>query len=114
VKVIYVAGPYRADTSIEVTRNVHRAAAEAAELLYAHGLAVICPHSMSHGWEGHSDYTPERTLLGCFELVRRCDALLLMRGWQRSEGSVAERDVALEAGIPVFVSRKKLLEWAEA
>jgi len=109
VHLVYVAGPYRAATALAVAGNVHRAAAEAAELLYAHGYAVICPHSMSHGWERHPDYSNERTLEHCCEIVRRCDAVLVSGAWMPSAGSWQEIETALAAGVPVYYSRQDLL-----
>lgn len=107
--LVYVAGPYRASTALAVAGNVHRAAAEAAELLYAHGYAVVCPHSMSHGWERHPDYSNERTLEHCCEIVRRCDALLVVGAWMTSSGTLQEIEAALAAGVPVYYSRQDLL-----
>lgn len=109
MRLVYVAGPYRAASEIAVAQNVHRAAAEAAELLYASGYAVICPHSMSHGWERHPDYSNERTLEHCCEIVRRCDAVLVVGAWMTSAGSLQEIETALAAGVPVFYSRQDLL-----
>ena len=109
MRLVYVAGPYRAASEIAVAQNVHRAAAEAAELLYASGYAVICPHSMSHGWERHPDYSNERTLEHCCEIVRRCDAVLVIGAWMTSAGSLQEIETALAAGVPVYYSRQDLL-----
>jgi hypothetical protein len=107
--LVYVAGPYRAASESAVALNVHRAAAEAAELLYSHGYAVICPHSMSHGWERHPDYSNERTLEHCCEIVRRCDAVRVGGAWMTSSGSLQEIEAALAAGVPVYYSRQDLL-----
>jgi len=109
VHLVYVAGPYRAATALAVAGNVHRAAAEAADLLYAHGYAVICPPSMSHGWERHTDYSNERTLEHCCEIVRRCDAVLVVGAWMTSSGTLQEIEAALAAGVPVYYSRQDLL-----
>jgi nucleoside 2-deoxyribosyltransferase len=109
VRLVYVAGPYRAATEYAVACNVHRAAAEAAELLYAHGYAVVCPHSMSHGWERHQCYTNDRTLEHCCEIVRRCDAVLVVGAWLTSSGTLQEIEAALAAGVPVYYSRQDLL-----
>jgi nucleoside 2-deoxyribosyltransferase len=109
VRLVYVAGPYRAATEYAVACNVHRAAAEAAELLYAHGYAVVCPHSMSHGWERHQCYTNDRTLEHCCEIVRRCDAVLVVGAWLTSSGTLQEIEAALAAGVQVYYSRQDLL-----
>lgn len=109
MRLVYVAGPYRAATEYAVACNVHRAAAVAAELLYAHGYAVVCPHSMSHGWERHQCYTNDRTLEHCCAIVRRCDAVLVVGAWMTSSGTLQEIEAALAAGVPVYYSRQDLL-----
>lgn len=107
---VYVAGPYGAPTPEGVAANVMRAASVAAELLYQHGYAVYCPHSMSHGFERAQGYTWDRTLESCCEWVQRSDAVLLLPGWQASPGSLLEREVAIAAGVPIFCSVRDLLQ----
>lgn len=109
IRAIYVAGPYGAPTEEGISANVLRASSEAATLLYQDGYAVFCPHSMSHGWERALGYTWERTLAACCEWVLRCDAILMLPGWQASPGSLMERRCAHAARIPVFYRREDLL-----
>jgi len=42
--------------------------------------------------------------------VTRCDAIVLVNGWQRSEGTLEEIRLAHRLGIPVFKSLDKLKE----
>lgn len=109
MRCIYVAGPYGATSAEGIAANVLRASSEAAALLYQDGYAVFCPHSMSHGWERALGYTWQRTLDACCEWVLRCDAVLMLPGWQASPGSLLERKTAIAAGIPVFYNRTDLL-----
>ncbi len=90
--VIYVAGPYRAPTWGGVKKNVADAMDVAAELLEA-GYTVICPHSMTHGFEMYG-LANDVFLESDLELVRRCDALVMLPGWQSSRGSRAEHELA--------------------
>jgi hypothetical protein len=41
-------------------------------------------------------------LAGTLELMRRCDAVILVHNWRDSAGSRAEVDEAKRLGIPVF------------
>jgi nucleoside 2-deoxyribosyltransferase len=106
MKLIYVAGPYRAEGWGEVWRNVSRAADLAAELLRA-GHGVICPHTMTYGWEMYR-LEDSVFLANGLEQLRRCDAVVLVdsssRPWYSSAGTRQEVAVAVAAGIPVYAS----------
>ena len=43
MKIIYIAGKYRAKTEWEVVQNI-RAAEDAAIFVWQHGAAALCPH----------------------------------------------------------------------
>lgn len=99
MKMIYVAGPYRAYTPEGVGRNVQRAAL-AARKLWREGWAVICPHTNAGGME---DEVPERVLMeGDLEALRRCDGVFMLDGWRDSEGSIAEHQEAIRLGLGIF------------
>lgn len=109
MRCVYIAGRYTQPGPDEIANNVRKAASEAATLLYQHGYAVLCPHTMSHGFEAALGYSYERTMAACLEWVLRCDAVLMLPGWQGSPGAKRERAVAHAAGIPVFYRREDLL-----
>ncbi len=99
MKLAYVAGPYRGRTHHDVAQNI-AAAREVAAHLWSLGYAVICPHSNSAFMSGAA---PEETFLaGYLEMLRRCDLVVLVDGWQASEGTAQEIEVARTRGIPVF------------
>lgn len=111
MKVVYIAGPFRAPTHWGVVANVRRAERWALEL-WRMGFAVICTHLNSANFEGAC---PDRTFLdGDLELLSRCDAVFLVPGWQESSGSMVESERAERLGIPCFVTVLGLREWAEA
>lgn len=99
MEVAYIAGPYRADTIAGVVANIR--AAEAVEAKYWRlGYAVICPHKNSGLMDG---ILPDDVwLAGYIEILKRCDAIILMRNWQASEGATAEFKVARQSGIRVI------------
>ncbi len=100
MKLIYTAGPYRAATPYDVRRNIERAR-DVAAALWRMGWAVVCPHANSAHLDGV--VPEERFLEGDLEMLRRCDALVLIPGWHVSEGSRAEKAEAERHGIPVYV-----------
>jgi hypothetical protein len=110
MKVVYVAGPYRADTEIGVLENIRRAE-QAAVDVWKMGAAVICPHKNTAFFGGICG--DEVFLRGYLDIVRRCDAVYMLEGWQESPGSRAEQAAALLLGIPVFESLADVREFIE-
>lgn len=109
--LVYLAGPYRADDRELVCWNV-KAASDMAAILLAEGFEVCCPHSMTHGYERYEFLTDDDFLRNGIELLRRCDAVLLLDGWEQSAGTLAEKDFAEANRIPVFKTVEALREYA--
>jgi hypothetical protein len=108
LKLIYIAGPYRAATPWEVEANVRRAEALALEVWRLNAVPV-CPHTMSRYFYGS---IPEPVALaGCCALLARCDAVIVIPGWEASAGTVKEIDHAGFADIPVFDGLTRLAIW---
>jgi len=111
MRVVYVAGPYRAATTWEIERNT-RAAEELALQVWRAGAAAICPHSNSRFFQGSA---PDEAFVdGYLEVLRRCDALLLVKDDLRSEGTQGELAEARARGIPIFTSLEQLRGWLES
>jgi hypothetical protein len=111
MKVIYVAGPFRADTPWEQEQNV-RVAEEYALKLWKMGAAVICPHAMTRFYQ---DSLPDDTFLaGDFEILRRCDAIFLLPYWQNSTGTLQELQVADQANVRKLYSLPEAQEFLDA
>lgn len=110
MKACYIAGPYRAPTPYAVERNIR--AAEAMILPVADlGLVPVVPHLM---FRSHDGALPDAWFLAAtLEIMRRCDAVLLLPTWQESSGAMAERNEAIRIGLPVFDSMDGLCLWAE-
>jgi len=107
--VVYVAGPYRSPTESGVFDNIMRARAIAIEL-WRPGIAVICPH-LNTAFFGGSQ--PDSVWFdGDLEIILRCDALVTVPNWERSEGTKAEVAHAKRNGIPVFHHTHEFLNWA--
>ena len=103
IKVIYVAGAFRAKTQWGIMQNV-RKAEDASLKLWKLGYAVICPHTMTQHFQ--NECPDEIWLDGCLELLRRCDAIYLVEGWQDSEGSLEECELAQELGLVIIGNKE--------
>lgn len=99
MKVIYCAGPYRAATEHDVRRNVERAKWW-AEAVWRLGAAAICPHTNTYDMD--MAIGPEEFVARDLELVRRCDAVLMLPSWQNSQGAKQELGMATLCGKKVF------------
>lgn len=99
MKVIYVAGKYRGPNAWAVEQNI-RAAEDVAARVWAAGLVALCPHANSRHMDGVA--TDEHFLAGTLELMRRCDAVVLVSNWRDSAGARAEVAEAERLGLPVF------------
>jgi hypothetical protein len=101
MKVIYVAGPYRANHSYKIDENIDNAKRFAKEIWKMGGVA-LCPHTNAAHFDGTASETA--FVLGTLELMRRCDALFLCPGWESSAGSVGEKNEAERLKMPIFVN----------
>ncbi len=106
MKVIYVAGPYRGATAWEIEENIREAEKIALQLWKA-GYAAVCPHTNNRFFFGEID--EDSVLKGCLEILSRCDGVLLLSQWHRSEGARIEHAEALRLGIPVYFRLADLL-----
>jgi hypothetical protein len=105
MKVIYIAGPYRADTERGIIENIRKAEAVAIEVWKA-GYVALCPHMNTRLFGG---ICPDEVWLeGTLELMSRCDGVFLVPGWETSSGTIAEIQEAKNMDIPVFINVEEL------
>ena len=109
IKIVYVAGPYRAksgahDASVynEIEENIRRAEA-AAIRLWAAGFGVLCPHLNTAHFEVKCPGIPTETyLITDLRLLAVCDIIYLLPGWEHSSGSIGERDLMQTLSRPIY------------
>ena len=92
MKLVYIAGPYRAPTAWGIALNVRSAERVGLEVARAGAMPLI-PHANTAHF--HGECTDELWIDGTLELLRRCDAAVFLPGWPGSNGSRSEW---LEAG----------------
>ena len=95
MKIIFVSGPYRGN----IAENIQKAK-EASIQLWQDGYAVITPHLNTAHFDG---YCPDEVwLAGDLEILRRCDVIFMLPGWEQSEGAMAEHALAEELGKEIM------------
>jgi len=103
--LVYIAGPYRAKTIHETVENIRRAEAVAIKY-WKEGYAVICPHLNTALLDGA---IPDRKILkGDLVILSRCDIVVMMKGWEKSQGARAEHDYAQELGITIYYEHEEV------
>ena len=110
MKVLYLAGKYRDVRGTWYVEQNIQAARKIAVELWQMGYAVICPHANTAFFEG--PLNDQQIIDGDLELVKRCDGVVMLPGWETSEGAIFEHRIALEAKKPIFtcsISDKELL-----
>lgn len=106
--VAYIAGPYRARNAWAIEQNIRRAE-EASLRVWGMGCVAICPHTLTRHFQGA---LPDAIwLTGDLELIRRSDVVLVIEGWEDSEGTKVEIEFAHEYDIPVVNGVRGFAEW---
>lgn len=99
MKVAYISGPYRAPSIDGTYNNIHNARRIAREY-WLKGYAVICPHMNTAMMDGRD--TDEMFLDGDIEILKRCDAIVMIEGWENSIGARMELAAAERHGLEVI------------
>jgi hypothetical protein len=85
---------------------VRRAEDAAAVLVIEFGIMPMIPHANTRYFHGMGD--DSFWIDGTLELMRRCDALYLIDGWEKSSGARGERVEAERLEMPIFTSENHL------
>lgn len=113
MKVVYIAGAFRARTAWDIQQNVR--AAEAAGLAVAKlGAMPLIPHKNTEHF--HGQLTDAFWIEGTAVLLLRCDAVYVFNrdDVERSAGTRGEVKLAVERGIPWFADLFNLEAWLRA
>jgi len=106
-KVCYVAGPYRA-ANIHLQIKHIRAAEEIGKELWFYGFVPIIPHKNAELMEGAYGLGHKEFLKGDLAILDLCSFVVVIPGWQYSEGTLEEIKRAQNNGQPIFYWEKFL------
>jgi hypothetical protein len=91
LKIVFVAGPYNAKTDTDKRWNIIKAI-QVAEQLIAAGHMPIVPHTNTQYMGGLAS---EKFFYEGYETVlKKCDAIALVPGWEHSKGARRELKLA--------------------
>jgi len=115
MKLIYISGKYSDINFWKVDFNIRKAKNEAIALIREvgrHGYFPITPHLNTGHFEEREEMFEgvnfEYWLNGTIELLKRCDAMLLLDNWEDSNGAKKEIEIAVANGMPVYYSIEEL------
>lgn len=97
-KLVYIAGPItgydlreRSEAFVEVSSN-----------LLVKGYATVNPMETFSSVVFPENYTKEQIMKVDLAMLNACDAIYLMKGWQTSQGCVAEYTAAVATGKEIL------------
>lgn len=102
MKVVYVAGKYSGKTRQEIENNIY--VAELCAITLANmGIAFICPHLNSQGFEYKSSADYEFYMQMYLSIIPKCDAVIMLPNYRESKGAMREMELALKNNIQLFM-----------
>ena len=93
--IVYISGPYRAPTEYAVEMNIRRAW-DASVRLAAAKIHHFCPHSNTHHMGGVVE--DAQWLRLDLNILKACGSILMLPGWEKSEGACIEHYAAEDPG----------------
>jgi hypothetical protein len=112
--IIYISGKYSGD----IDNNIALARKVAIEV-WERGHVALCPHLNTAHFEEDCDCSYDDYIKGDLLLIEGCDAILMLPGWQESQGAQVEYEYAEKLGLPMYhypdipeVKRENVLEEA--
>jgi hypothetical protein len=96
--LVYVSGKYTGEIDANIT-----AARKVAIELWNTGHAVICPHLNTAHFEIDCAAHYDQYIAGDLNMISRCDALVMVPGWEDSKGANIEKEYAESLKIPVWL-----------
>jgi len=121
MKIVFIAGPYFGDGTVETIEKNIREAEKYQIALASAQVGFFCPHNHTeHFSSGKGATAPEQFYYDLdFEFLKRiADALLAMPTWETSKGAVKEIAWAKEQGMKIFYPKNPtdiadIIEWAK-
>jgi len=103
MKLIYVAGKYTGKTYSEIEDNIRKSEVASLKLIRK-GWAIFTPHKNTAHYEIYEteDLTYHTWIKIDDEILRRCDAIFMMKDYVQSKGSLRELDLAKQLKLDIY------------
>ena len=109
-ELVYIAGPY--SNPNPAIRQTHIAYAALWAMHYwKMGYPTICPHKNTANFDG--GLSEKHFLKGDLEILKRCDIIVFIPGWNYSAGARIEHDYAVKHGKRLVIAGEEDLEKEE-
>ncbi len=108
--LIFCACKYTEPSTYQIQRNIHNATFYVQEVALLGGVP-LCPAMIGANLEGVQSYLWWGDAY--INLLRRCDAVFMVPGYERSNGAMKELTEALAIGMPVFYELEDLKDWLD-
>jgi len=102
MNLIYIAGPITASTEALRQANIDYACYRAA-FYWEKGYSVICPHANTMNVASYINRPDFDWIPGDIDQLKRCDAICLLKGWEKSKGVRTELMVALRHNLEIII-----------
>jgi len=114
MRFVYISGAISAKDYWEREQNIRRAE-DAFVAISRLGLSAYLPHTIARYAEGALPL--QEWLRRDFNVMRRCDGIVMVKGWETSKGANTEKAYAEQIGLAVFewpTDLQALREWGYA
>lgn len=113
IRLVFISGKMSCDTAAEEAECVALARG-VGELVRSIGLVPLIPHiAVLRPTCAEREAVWRQAMTDSLEMMRRCDAVLLLANWRASRGARVERWLARRRGMPVYESVMDLLREVE-
>ena len=106
---VYVAGKYNGPDVLAIATNIRKGNRLSADVMKA-GMAPFCPW-LDFQLALTDDFTVEQFKACSMEWVKCADAMLLVEGWENSQGVADEIVVAHQFEVRIFHKLEDLVKW---
>lgn len=113
MKKVYVAGAYSSDNVLGVLDNIRKGIRASTEIFLA-GYAPFCPH-LDHLFNLQLRENETLTVQNFYdysiEWLKVSDIMVVLPGWENSDGTKKEIEIAESLNIPVYSYEEFKNQW---